>query len=140
MKPFHGSCRRNPSWAWHWGFLTAIAAVPLAAMRVSAEEKSPTASPQTTAEHRAAPAVSPAATAAAAGVANRKKPATMVVVYTVDQALAKIQVPEVATLRLEGGVALQSGQWLLLAGLKAENPLGQGEPASSSWKDRRTAS
>ena len=47
----------------------------------------------------------------------------------------KIQVPEVATLRLEGGIALKSGQWLLLAGSKAENPAGQGEPASSSWKD-----
>ncbi len=46
-----------------------------------------------------------------------------------------IQVPEVATLRLEGGVALKSGQWLLLAGSKAEDAKGEGEPASPSWTD-----
>ena len=46
-----------------------------------------------------------------------------------------IQVPEVATLRLEGGVALKSGQWLLLAGSKVESLAVQGEPAPSVWKD-----
>ena len=46
-----------------------------------------------------------------------------------------IQVPEVATLRLEGGVTLKSGQWLLLAGSKVENLAVQGEPAPSVWKD-----
>jgi hypothetical protein len=46
-----------------------------------------------------------------------------------------LQVPEVATLRLEGGVALKSGQWLLLAGSKVENLAVQGEPAPSVWKD-----
>ncbi len=46
-----------------------------------------------------------------------------------------IQVPEVATLRLEGGVALKSGQWLLLAGSKVENLAVQGEPAPSVWTD-----
>ncbi len=91
MKPFYGSCRRNPSRAWHLGFFTTIAAVPFATIHAAAEEKSPTASPQMPAERRVAPAVSPAPPAAVADVVNREKPAATVIVYTVDEALAKIR-------------------------------------------------
>lgn len=45
-----------------------------------------------------------------------------------------IQAPEVATLHLEGGVSLKSGQWVLLAGSHAEN-LTERQPASVSWQD-----
>lgn len=42
-----------------------------------------------------------------------------------------LQVPEVATLRLEGGAALKSGQWFILVGAKAEeNASGEPEPAT----------
>ncbi|MHB8956361.1 MAG: hypothetical protein ACYC4U_25535 [Pirellulaceae bacterium] len=47
-----------------------------------------------------------------------------------------IQIPEVATIRLEGGVTLQPGQWLLLGGPKAADQAAQAEPMRVSWTDR----
>jgi hypothetical protein len=46
-----------------------------------------------------------------------------------------IQIPEVATVRMEGGAELKSGQWLLLSGPSAENHPDSGEAAPSPWKD-----
>jgi hypothetical protein len=42
-----------------------------------------------------------------------------------------LQVPEVATLRLEGGAALKSGQWFVLVGSQAS--VGQPDPAPA-WE------
>src|SRR5262249_13158747 len=44
-----------------------------------------------------------------------------------------LQVPEVATTRLEGGAALKSGQWLVLVGPQTENATGEAESASA-WE------
>ncbi|MGO9112446.1 MAG: hypothetical protein ACLP9L_24715 [Thermoguttaceae bacterium] len=91
MKSVHGAFRRSPSWSGFLGFLTAIAALPFAAIHAVATEKSPASSPQEAGEHHAAPAVAPAAPAAVTGTANREKSAATVVVYRVDEVLAKIR-------------------------------------------------
>jgi hypothetical protein len=44
-----------------------------------------------------------------------------------------LQVPEVATVRLEGGAALKSGQWFVLVGSQPDNAAGQAEPATT-WE------
>ena len=49
--------------------------------------------------------------------------------------LRTLQIPEMATLRMEGGVVLKSGQWLLLGGSQAKNQAAEGEPMPVSWKD-----
>ena len=91
MKSVHGAFRGSPSWSCFLGFLTAIAALPFAAIHAVAQEKSPAGSPQEAGEHHAAPAVSLAAPAAVTGTANREKSAATVVVYPVDEVLAKIR-------------------------------------------------
>ena len=45
-----------------------------------------------------------------------------------------IQVPEVATARMEGGATLKQGQWLLLGGLDCKDQAAKPEATTSSWK------
>jgi urease beta subunit len=47
-----------------------------------------------------------------------------------------IQIPKVATVRLEGGAELKSGQWLLLGGSDSTDQTAKPKVASVSWKDR----
>ena len=91
MKSVHGAFRRSPPWSCFLGFLTAIAALPFAAIHAVAKEKSPASIAQEAAEGCAAPVVSPAVPAAITGTANREKPAATVVVYPVDEVLATIR-------------------------------------------------
>jgi len=44
-----------------------------------------------------------------------------------------IQIPEVATLRMEGGALLKKGQWLLLSAL--DHRTTENEDTTLSWKD-----
>ncbi|MEN6558251.1 MAG: M56 family metallopeptidase, partial [Thermoguttaceae bacterium] len=44
-----------------------------------------------------------------------------------------IQIPEVATIRMEGGAVLKSGQWLLLGGLKTKKEVGEPVATQVSW-------
>ncbi len=91
MRSVLGAFRGSRSWSCFLGFLTAIAALSFAAIHAVAQEKSPAGSPQEAGEHHAGPFVSPAAPAAATGTANREKSAATVVVYAVDEVLAKIR-------------------------------------------------
>lgn len=48
-----------------------------------------------------------------------------------------LQIPEVATVRIEGGAILKPGQWLLLGGSIAENEVsGELDETPASWTDR----
>jgi hypothetical protein len=45
-----------------------------------------------------------------------------------------IQIPEVATVRMEGGVVLKPGQWLLLGGSKTDDQVAKGKMTPvSDW-------
>ena len=46
-----------------------------------------------------------------------------------------LQIPKVATIRLEGGAVLKPGQWLLMAGSKAENEVGVPDETPVWWAD-----
>jgi beta-lactamase regulating signal transducer with metallopeptidase domain len=46
-----------------------------------------------------------------------------------------IQIPKMATVRVEGGAKLMSGQWLLLGGSKADDQVAKGKVTPVSWKD-----
>jgi hypothetical protein len=48
---------------------------------------------------------------------------------------ATIQIPKVATVRMEGGALLKPGQWVLLSGSKAKDQAEVGEPTPVSWTD-----
>ena len=49
--------------------------------------------------------------------------------------LRTLHIPETATLRMEGGVELKPGQWLLLGGSKADDEPAKGQVMSTSWYD-----
>jgi len=46
-----------------------------------------------------------------------------------------VQMPKVATVRIEGGADLMSGQWLVLGGLKPDDQAAKREALPVSWKD-----
>ena len=46
-----------------------------------------------------------------------------------------IQIPKMATVRMEGGAVLKPGQWLLLGGSNAEDQSVKAEPVPASWTD-----
>ncbi len=46
-----------------------------------------------------------------------------------------IQIPEVATIRMEGGAVLKPGQWLLLSGSKAKNEVAVPDETPVWWAD-----
>ncbi len=91
MKLIHECPRRNSPGSWQLGFLTAMVASLFAAIHAWAEDLPPAAGPQRAIEQYAAPAAVPAPPAAVAGVGNHEKPATAVIAYTVDDAVAKIR-------------------------------------------------
>ncbi len=47
-----------------------------------------------------------------------------------------IQIPKVASFRIEGGAVLKPGQWLLLGGLKGEDQTAKDKAKPVSWKER----
>lgn len=48
---------------------------------------------------------------------------------------ATVQIPEVASIRMEGGAELKPGQWLLLSGSDMTNQMTATKVAPVSWKD-----
>jgi len=46
-----------------------------------------------------------------------------------------IQIPKVATIRLESGAALKPGQWLLLSGSDITDQMTETKVAPVSWRD-----